>query len=248
MEEERWIDSIESYISGKMSDDEKRLFEKEMAEDAHLQQLYRQHRYFLEGVAGMKREAFEERIRREWTNADSSVQVVKRRRWLLPVAAMILVLISAGYFLWRPTYTERLAHEYYMSPFAQIPRSVIPPGDTLYQEGMVHFANKKYKEAIDAFSQVPREHPQFERSAYYQGHSLAGMRDYEGAFEIFTNQIFTDGPYVQQAEWYAVLMRMFLHEKSDVISTHLHRIADQPDHFYKDQATELLKKLEKNHQ
>jgi TolA-binding protein len=243
MEEEKWIGSIESYLSGNMNEEEKKLFEKEMADDVHLQQLYHQHKYFLDGIAGMKLEAFEKKMRMDWMHPDSSSRRMRTKKWWLPVAALILVLISAAYFLWRPAYTVRLAQEYYTRPFAQIPRAMIPPGDTLYQEGMVHFANKRFKEAIDAFSQVSQDHPQFERTAYYQGHSLAGMREYRAAFEIFTHRIFKDGPYVQQAEWYAALMLMFLNEEPDVISTHLLHIAGQPEHFYKEKATELLNKL-----
>ncbi|MEO5906167.1 MAG: hypothetical protein ABIQ11_05540 [Saprospiraceae bacterium] len=140
---------------------------------------------------------------------------------------------------------QRLAKRNYDAPFAQIQRTNPPPQDTAYLNAMGNYGKQDWKKAITMFSMVSDTHRLYKRALYYTAHSYAGLKEYETAHAIFSNPAFTEGQYVDQADWNRVLMRMLLKHPASEIITNLEVIADNPNHFFNDKATLLLEKLKR---
>ena len=81
---------------------------------------------------------------------------------------------------------------------------------------------------------------------YYDGISNIEIKDYNSAIALF-NSIISNGQnlYVENAQWYLGLSYL---AKDDISSAEkiFIEIAENPDHYYNQQAKSILEKLNKN--
>jgi len=246
MEEENKITRIEEYLSGQLSTEENIDFEKEMTSDPELGRLFREHKYFLDGIAGMKANAFAEKMRRE--NPVSGNKTNRQNNNLniyISVAAGILILLGISYLIMQPTGPPGIAKEFYTAPLAEVKRSTSSSEDSLFRAGMEAFGRKQWKNSITAFNQIPESHPSHDRVIFYMAHAFAGAGVYEKALALFSNPAFNQGQYLQQAQWYRILMKMYLNRPIEDYLYEIEHIASEPHLFYSNDAKEILKKMKK---
>jgi tetratricopeptide (TPR) repeat protein len=243
MEQEQQIERIEAWYTGRMSTNEKARFEADLASDEKLRALFEQHKYLLDGFEGMKVQSFAEKMRQSQAAYIPSGK--NRTLWAtVVIAASVIMLIGITYFISQPFGVQRLAREYYAAPLAEVQRSDTPGEDSFFQKGMLAFAQKDWDQAISAFRQMSTTDSDYPRGLYFEAHALVAGKRYAEALTLFTDTVFRNSPLEQQAEWNSVLMLMYLQYPTPEIRDALQRITNNPDHFYKNKATEVLNELE----
>jgi len=242
MQEENQIERIEAWYTGTLTPDEKAVFEEELASSQVLRELTEKHKYLLDGFEGMKVQAFAEKLRQ--SQAANPVPAKTRSLWAtVAIAASVIVLFGIIYFVNQPFGTQRMASEYYAAPLAETQRTDTPGKDSFFQTGMLAFARKDWDEAISAFSQIEATDPDYPRGLYFEAHAHVAGNNYTKALTLFDNPVFRNSPLQQQAEWNSTLMMMFLQYPKEEISEALLRIENNPNHFYRSKASEVLRKL-----
>ena len=242
IEEEEQIHRIEAWYTGEMSPDEKARFEEDLASDHELRQLFEKHTFFLDGIEGMKVQAFADKMRQ--TKVPFPLTGNRRSWWAsISIAASVIALIGITYFVVQPSGVQRMAREYYSSPLAEVQRSGIPIGDSLYQAGMIAFARKDWDAAISIFGRINPADPDYSRALYFEAHAYAAGKGYKKALALFRDPVFRNGTLQQQAEWNSVLMMMFLQYPGEEIAEALQQMEGNPDHFYSSKAAAILNRL-----
>ena len=245
MEENTNIERIEAYYHRTMPAEDRIQFEKELEANTALRQLYKEHVYMLDGMQGMKLEAFEKSIGDQKGNIPSlETSWLKRNRLVVSIAALIIIVVGLNWFFAKKNETVSIAREYYSAPFAEINRSELTT-NTVFNNGMTAFSQQKWKEAIDAFDQVDPQDSSYQLSLYYTAHAYAGLQDFENSLAGFTDALLRNSEFKQQAEWNALLMRMMLNRPKKEIIDDLSMIANQPDHFYTGRAKNILERINK---
>ena len=160
------------------------------------------------------------------------------------IAVLFIILIAITYFIVRSFSPQYLAKQHYVLPLPQIQRPNAPSGDSLYEKGMRAFSGHDWETAINSFSKIEEYNMFHNRAMYYLAHSYAGIKEYEKALEILGQEDFASGQYAQPAEWNRILMQMQLDVQKDSILSQLRKIENNPTHLFREEASELLRKLE----
>jgi len=160
------------------------------------------------------------------------------------IAVVFIFLVAITYFIVRSISPAYLAKKYYDVPLPQIQRPNAPASDSLYEKGMRAFSAHDWKTAISAFSKIDNANSFHNRATYYLAHSYAGIKDYHKALEIFQSPDFSNGQYAHAAEWNKILMQMHLGVQKDSIINELRELKNDPTHLFRDEAAELLDKIE----
>lgn len=243
MDEQIFITRIENYLNGQLSADQKRQFEAELSSNPELSRLFRQHKYFLDGIQGMKMQAFT----KTFAPASRSTPVPRRTKFFIPVLiTAMLVIIAIVYFVTRPPESQRLAKEYYSTPLAELSRSDSDAENVDYKAGMEAFDRKSWDAAIFAFDKIDASHPSYSQVRYFKGHALVGGRKYTEASSLFLEIAKQKGQYQEQAEWNLVITELFMNAPNAEIIEKVKAIENQPKHFYRENARELLQQLRKD--
>ncbi len=104
------------------------------------------------------------------------------------VAAILLVLINVGvfgYFLSDQNQKNAFV-PYDLSQ--DIARGHMPE-DTGFELGVKHYRDKKYREAIAAFDQLPADHPMMEKALFLKANANIGLDQPEEALVIFEEML-----------------------------------------------------------
>lgn len=241
MDAEFHIEQIERYLKGFMSPDEKQTFEKELESNPELKKMILQHKYFLDGMRGMKITDMSSRLAAQKTIKKRRINIVR----ILAYAAGVLAIVCITYLLMRSPVpsSERLADAYYAPPLADLQRSEPGYEDKDFQSAMEAFNAENWKRAAALFGKIKTDHPGYEQAQYFLAHAWVGEKQYETAKQLFDKMSVENGAYEQQAEWNRALMALYLNYPQDKIIDALQGIAEDNDHFYSDKAKDLMKAL-----
>ncbi len=179
-------------------------------------------------------------------NISDSTPSSRRNRSLITyisISISILLLAGLSYLMLQAESLPHLAGKFYKTPEVTPMRSDPSAEDSLYQIGMNAFAQKKWAKAVTAFNQVAVTHPLHVRIMYYMAHAFVGNAEYDKALALFNNQELNNGEYVQQTEWYRILVKMFLNKPEEEIIPELNAIASEPHLYYSNDAKEILKRM-----
>jgi tetratricopeptide (TPR) repeat protein len=152
-------DMISRYVDGEMTAEEKQAFEQQLMQDAELKkevELYREVNVALqsqlhpdEGEKAL-RLTLEDLRQQHFKTSGAKVIQMRRNRWLAAAAAAAVIL---AVLIWSPWIQFDL-----YSQFAQIEMSTMAergtPADSLKQEVVQKFNNKKFEEAIPMFETI----------------------------------------------------------------------------------------------
>ncbi len=241
MDESLQISRIESYLSGQMSSEQKRLFEADLSSNQEFHRLFLQHKYFLDGMHGMKLNAFSEKLA---ATPIASTTGSNRKFLLLTLVVMaILALISIVYFSLLPSGKRQLAKQYYAAPLAELQRSEGTARDSIYRTGMQAFDQKDWQLAIAAFDKIDDDHPLHQQVQYYKAHALIGDSQFSDANALFNMLAELPGRYRQQSQWNSILSLLFMNTPQEKLKASLDPVLNDPTHFYHSKALQLQKDL-----
>lgn len=165
------------------------------------------------------------------------------RRFLYGIAAAVLLLLAAGWFILQPQGYESssaLAMATY-EPYENITNGTVRGNDTdpaanafaAYDEG-------RFADAAQAFAALPATAV----NKFYLGQSLLASEQFMEAAAQFTDLTKTDFGLQQESGYFLALAQLGS-EKTDQATQLLNEISQSANHPYKTQAENLLKEIKK---
>lgn len=233
-------DKVEKYARGKLSSEEKAVFEKRLETDEKLMEeltAYRKNELVIKAAA---RQKIRQEVSTAYVEKNKNYRIFTMHR--MAIAASFLILLAAG--LWWSNQNNKTPDKLY-SEYFEIPA---PPsvrnGNTA--------VNPKWKTAIDAYAEnhFSTAIPIFEELLLDEdfnqkgtiklllGASFLKEEKYEEALYIL-NQINPSSTFIQDAEWYRALALLKMGNKKDAKKAFEH-IVKQKRHFKKEEAEAVL--------
>ncbi len=242
---------IENYLRGRMSAEEKQAFEEEMSRNTELKKQVRQQKWIQEAIVDKEALAFRGKMN-QWESKVSGKKKVIPLRRAVGVAAAVLILVVAGFWLLQARYTsEELFEAYYRSPE---PQNILPASYyasrqggskedstqvTVWQEARQLFEQQKWAEALGKMEEVRVSEVAFPSEYYYElGILYLENEQYEKAIEAL-QQVENGQTYGKS--WYLALCYLALGD-FDNTRTQLNKLTDQPNAWQKN-ARALMKQL-----
>lgn len=257
-------DKIDRYIEGKMSTEELQDFEQKLKVDETLADAVTLQSDLLKGIELFGDQQLRENIQqaeRNITNSESLREQPKPRRIVLfsirnmAIAASFLVLIVAGFFLFRTTdQPGRLYANYFQMDLPALDNeiedlSLLGMGiadrerrDQL-KSGLELVQAEQYDEAVKSLREHLQAYPQDEVATYFLGLSLMQIKSFEEAIRVLapieSNEV---SEYNEDARWFQSLSWLQIKGGKDSAIPLLEQIAGEPGP-HSSQAALLLKDL-----
>jgi len=253
------IQLIEKFLEGKMSDEEKKEFEKKLNVDKSLNAMMTDMNLLVEGIkmsaAQSSKEEKSDRLKFfneindieknafEISSPAAKIVPMYRRPWVLSAAASVILLVTVTfYFMREQTPINEKLYTAYFEPFDS-PGSGLTRGNsevTLKTEAYEAYDNGNYKVAAQLFEQIIKE-KEDPIAQLCLGNSYLAQNDFPKAEKIFTDMVTKRTELITQANWYLALT--YLKEnKMERAKATLWEISKSST--YGEKARKLLKELD----
>jgi hypothetical protein len=242
---------IESYIDEELDAAGRKHFEEELSRNSQLSIEYNLDRDLELALADENLIDFRAKCitaQQEYNlNRNKTVKVIQfvRKYWYAAASVILILIIAGGALFLNPSgySTERLFKMYYNSGESI---SVTRSGNSNMVEALMKYSQKDYKAATVLFGEVLKNNPTNYAVKYYDGISNIEIKDYDNSIVLFKS-IISDGQnlYVENAQWYLGLAYLAKGDISDA-ENEFSQIAQNPDHYYNQQAKSILAKLSKS--
>ncbi|MGS2761901.1 tetratricopeptide repeat protein [Sinomicrobium sp. M5D2P9] len=246
MEEQDYI-LFEDYLSGALSDEEKRKLEERLLHDDELREslaLYKEVSAYLDRTFGKADDtaAFREKvsdISEDYflKNTDARKGIRRLRPWQMAVAASVLVIL--GIF-----FSRRIGVPAY-EDYADYPQlSLVVRGDdhTLRKEAETAFNAGDYAKASVLFEDILEEDGTNTEISLYYAVSLVEQGRFKEADEVFAGLMTSRSVFRSEAMWYGALSKLKQKDYPGSAGI-LRKIPEDSDRY--GEAQKLLKKLPK---
>lgn len=234
---------IERYLKGQMSEVEQQDFELFMQANPDVEAELRTHLLAQGSIweAGIKAEKAKlnqlfGRSARDIEPGSAGSNRFRPQAWL-SIAAAIVLLVAAGYFLLnRPADPQELFASYYESPSA--PEQMGAPGiDSLLQLAHTQYNQKHYSEAIALYTRVTQLNGRAE-SWQYLAYAYLNLGKSQQAIDALLN----DTQPNDMSEWYLAMAYLQADQTKEARKV-LKQIAKDEGHDYQEQAEELISRF-----
>ncbi len=250
MEKNKFIDSIDDYLMGRLDNTDRMLFLKELEQDADLAGAVKLRQELLNGVEAFGRQNLKDQLKEIHQEVIPSQKTPAKRRRLLPylmVAASILLLVFAlSRFLQEPAIksTPEL-YAAYFSPY-DIPSSQRNATNELDLQIADLYNNKKYSMVLPLLEEkLASLNPQPSNLLLAKGIALLETNQAEKALlsfqQITTNKDFN---FEDEVTWYSALAYL---KMDDAVTAQLliEPLASKPNADHHAKAKQLLNELKK---
>jgi len=255
MNSDDYIDRIEDYVTGQMSELEKQGFEQEQKDNPELADAVKKYRIAREAMDLMSEQAMKTQFK-EWREEEGGIVLSSeaqeiplrkkgllsgRRRRQLSVAASFLLLFSLlFYFLIDRFLVSDPLFVSFQNPMPV--ERIMGPQDVAFEEAIEAYQNKNYDRAIRLFQAID---PPTDFTEFYLGHSLFLAEDYPAAESRFRSLIDrADTALKEEAEWGLLATLYYSGDKAEAFDTLLSRIAADERHSFCDEARGVKARLE----
>lgn len=189
-------------------------------------------------------------LREETRRSETGKRVFRfTRPWHYAASAALALLVAIGLatVLGRPLSNSDLFAKY-MKPYELVltNRSVDNQITTLLMsKAQEHFLNGEFQTAIDLFDEVLLINSEKTEADFYMGISYMEIEQHQEASESFTRVIEqNDNLYIQKAEWYLAGCLLAM-DQTDLARRKFASIASSSNHYYKDDAAKILKRMKR---
>lgn len=246
MATENEIELIEKYLNNELSKTESQSVNKMIREDEELSNEFQRRQTAHLSLDYMIAKDLKTQLQ-EMETQGKVVSIKKRRNrrmFIYSIAASILFLIGAFYFIF-PSNTmdgSELALSYYESPdFSIRGNDSAISGQESLNNGITAFESGNFEQAIQRFEMIQTNNPYYVLSRYYLGHSFFAQKAFGQASENFRLvKEANDLRYSEEAEWYELLSCLANDENCEHLLDNI--VADE-NHSYHSQATKIRKQL-----
>lgn len=241
---ETLMDRMDSYLDGKMSEKERQSFDAELASDPELAQAFEIHKEAILSIEsyGVKDE-IADIIRQNRNKSGAKRRTISIHRNLIAVAASVVILLGAFFFLKPSGLTPGLS--LYNSLYQTDPGLPTLMGATdnpIFTEAMVSYKEGDYQKALESFNVLSLANPGNDTLAFYQGACYLELDQPQESLQAF-QQIDTDKPiWGNKAEWYSAMARLKagqLDEARELFG----KIAADETHRYHSEAIRALEEM-----
>lgn len=238
------MDRMDKYLEGAMSEEEIKAFESELQTNSELARAFEQHKETILTIEsiGMKDEIAEV-IRQNRNQSEKKARTVSFNRSAIAVAASLVILIGAFFFL-KPSGTSS-GLSLYSSLYQADPGLPTLMGATdnpIFSDAMVSYKEGKYQEALESFNVLSVANPGNDTLAFYQGICYLELNQTQESIQSF-DQIDPSKPiWGNKAEWYKAMAWL----KADQVQNAreiLEQIAADNNHRYEKEAQSALERI-----
>ena len=189
-------------------------------------------------------------LREETRRSETGKRVFRfTRPWHYAASAALALLVAIGLatVLGRPLSNNDLFAKY-MKPYELVltNRSADSEVTTLLMsKAQEHFLNGEFGAAIDYFDEVLIINSNKMEADFYMGVSYMEIDQHQEASKSFTRVIeHDDNLYIQKAEWFLAGCLLAMDE-TEHARRKLANIASSSNHFYKDDAAKIIKRMKR---
>lgn len=202
------FESIERYLLGEMSNEEKISFEKQMAGDELLSAKLKEVKLLLEGieVAAMKEQLSSYKLSSEkHTEKKIAVVAAFNRRLLVAASVIVLAVVAVVLFVTRGNKYEKVYATYY-KPDPGLITTMGITDNYAFNKAMVDYKTGNYKKAIDEWRKLKTGMPANDTLDYFLGAAEQANGNNDAALKLL-KQIASDPskPFYKDACWYTGL-------------------------------------------
>lgn len=233
---------IEAYLTNELSPEERAVFEEKIRTDPEFAEevaLQRDTHSLVEVAATLDYKAELQRI-------DAEMESMQRqpffRLMTVRIAAMLLVLFACVYTIVFFQYNNQQLFGEAFSPYPDkyMYRGEMPAADSLMKSGMEAYNQGEYSRAIPYFSQLVQTSEQ-PGASLYLGISFLSVDNPKAALPAF-DLASLSATWTETANWYRALA-LIQDGQDKAAKAVLEDIRQQETNGYREQATELLVKL-----
>jgi hypothetical protein len=242
---------IDKFFSDTLSDKEVTIFNSLLQEDQEFKEEFLFQKNLKKALLLNQRETLKETLQGFEKDLKKESKIFTLRNWL--IAATIIILLGIGAFFYMPYGSQEPAKIYaaYFEPYRNIIRPVERGEDdgSIESKAFQAYENGKYHKAINLFNSIEFfEDDNSDYIDFYKGISYLAINKNEEAIDVLL-PIATEiekGDYdiSQKANWYLALAYLNSNE-IDKAKSQFYMIAqDNAFTYKKEEAGEILKKLE----
>ena len=244
---------LQKYLDNELSEKELTRFEQELNASPDLLvdlDLYREVEEAVSDTEVLDFRAQLTDLREETRLSESGRRVFRfTRPWHYAASAALALLVAIGLatVLGRPLSNNDLFVKY-MKPYELVltNRSVDNEVTKLWMsKAEVAYLNGDFESAIKYFDEVLAINSEKVEADFYKGVSNMGINRYVDASESFNRVIeHNDNLFINKAEWYLAGCLLAMNE-TDRARRQLAMIASSANHYYKDDAAKILKRMKR---
>lgn len=239
--------SIINYLSGRMDEDERKLFSQKLEQDQELKRLLNFYQSVGETIDNEDKIRFLQNLenaeKKYFRKQKRIIRIGKKRFdsiFIAYAAALIIALFVASMLLF-DTDKKMLPQELfagYYAPYTEI-LEMRSENDQInfLNRGMLFYKDKKYGKAIQDFSKTIDKYEAI--AGFYIALSYMELKNYPSAIQYFIKALTSDSEYKQEIQWYLSLAYLANNDLQQAVSL-LDQISEDKGHYYSNKASELL--------
>jgi TolA-binding protein len=242
MDQQVNIDLIEQYLNQELTEKEKLDFENQIQKDQTLAAEFERRQTAHKMLDFMIGENLRSQLKSLEAQEAKVVTLAprKRRIYTLAIAASVIILIGAFFFLipgGGSLSNPQLALEYYQSPAYTMRGGNNETINANISQGIDALKAGNFSEATADLSKVPAADPYFVLAQYYLGHAQFSVKNYQAAMASFENVIKSgDIRYTEDATWYQFLSCL---AQDGSCQSYLNNLLGNPNHSYYQKALSI---------
>ena len=244
---------LQKYLDNELSERDLDRFEQELNASPEMMMDLNLHKEVDEAIADTEVLDFRAQLtdlRKESRNSENGKRVFRfTRPWHYAASAALALLVAIGLatVLGRPLSNNDLFVKY-MKPYELVLTNRSVESETVQlwmSKAQDRFQKGEFEEAIDCFEEVLEINPNKVEADFYSGVSYMEIEQHADASKSFTRVIeHNDNLYIQKAEWYLAGCLLAMDETNRA-RRELARIASSSNHYYKDKAEKILKRMKR---
>jgi len=236
------FEQIEAYLDGELPPQEASAFEAALDSDTDLQQAVAAHRATRRAVDAYATQRTHERVKSIFTEHQKKKQPGFSTN-MLRIAAAIAVVLALGisyFYVQGGTDAIQLA-EAYLEPYPDRITTMGSEADSPIMAAINAYNKADYVSALEAFRQVPSDHPQQALVQLYTGISALETGAEGEAIQVLKPLAEQAGDYQGAAQWYLALAYL---KQDDAKAIPLLRKLAENGGYRATSAQEILEELE----
>jgi hypothetical protein len=244
---------LQKYLDNELSEKELTRFEQELNASPELLVDLDLYKEVDEAIAETETLDFRAQLtdlREETRRSETGRRVFRfTRPWHYAASAALALLVAIGLatVLGRPLSNSDLFVKY-MKPYELVltNRSMDNEVTQLWMNKAIEsYLNGDYEGAVEGFDEVLQINSEKIEAEFHKGASNMALTEYVDASQSFTRVIEqNDNLYINKAEWYLAGCLLAM-EETDRARRQLAMIASSSDHYYKDDAAKILKRMKR---
>jgi tetratricopeptide (TPR) repeat protein len=245
-QEEIDIELIETYHKRKLGKKEQYEFDKRISEDPEFAQKVEDYLLIINAVTALGANEFDNKIQ-SWEDEiqNKNKKKIELRRLWMAAAGIIIILLPIGYWLFSDlasiTSSQTLFVTYF-EPYEDVISQRSSANSDL-SNAMKAYNSKNYASAIEFYTKVPQENPNYIEAIFYLSISNIALDQLEMAKSNLLQVMATDqGLYREAAQWYLTLIYLKRDNLKKVDSS-LQVILLVDDHIFNGEAESLREDL-----